>query len=350
MILQVLETIAIIAVTFLVLVAPHEGGHFAAAKLCRMRVIEFSIGMGPRLLSFLKGRTLYALRALPIGGFVRIGGMEPGDFSDPNGFHAKPAYQRVVVLVAGPLVNFVVASLIVTALLLSQVGGGIRAVTAGSPADRAGIRPGDKIAAVNGTQLSSSDQLRSIEQGNHSQPLDLTVKHSDGSVSHVPVQPTYDKSQHAYVIGVVSEQITVTDALTHGLLFPLTTIQGIGAGTYMLVTGQIPGGPFGPEGFTGPSGIAYISNQAAQQGPITWLQLVALLSVALGFFNLLPIPALDGGRIVVVLAEKLRGRPFDRDREMMVQRYGLAALLTLVAVISYFDLQRILHHQFPSLH
>jgi regulator of sigma E protease len=121
-------------------------------------------------------------------------------------------------------------------------------------------------------------------------------------------------------------------------------------GMVQLVSGQIPGGAFGPEGFTGAVGIAAISSEAAQSGLLDWLMLVALLSVALGFFNLLPVPVLDGGRIMVVLLEKVRGRPFDREREMAVQRYTLAALLTLVVVISYFDVQRIVTHQFPALH
>ncbi|TMD08864.1 MAG: RIP metalloprotease RseP, partial [Chloroflexi bacterium] len=124
---------------------------------------------------------------------------------------------------------------------------------------------------------------------------------------------------------------------------------GIFSGIVMLATGQIPGGILGGQGLTGAIGIGYMTINAAQQGPLVWLTVVAILSVALGFANLLPLPALDGGRIMVVLLEALRGRPFDREKEMQVQRYGLVALLALVAFIAYFDIQRILNHQFPGL-
>ena len=134
-----------------------------------------------------------------------------------------------------------------------------------------------------------------------------------------------------------------------GVTFPYHTVIGIGGGIYQLASGQIPGGLLGPSGATGAIGIGYLTSQAANQGLAYWLYLLAVLSVALGLANLLPLPALDGGRIVVVLVEKLRGRAFNREREMQFQRFGLVALLALVAVIAYFDIQRLINHQFPGL-
>jgi regulator of sigma E protease len=123
----------------------------------------------------------------------------------------------------------------------------------------------------------------------------------------------------------------------------------IAGGIYALASGQIPGGFFGPEGATGAIGIAAITYNAAAAGLLYWLQVLAALSVALGLANLLPLPALDGGRIVVVLLEAIRRRPFDREKEMAIQRWGLAAILALAALIAYFDIQRIVTHQFPAL-
>ncbi len=117
-----------------------------------------------------------------------------------------------------------------------------------------------------------------------------------------------------------------------------------------MVTGQVPGGLFGKEGLTGPIGIAAITSDAVNQGPATYLWLVALLSVALGVTNLLPLLALDGGRIVVVIIEWLRRRPFDRNSELNFQRLGLVALIALAAVISFLDIQRIATGQFPGVH
>jgi regulator of sigma E protease len=353
MIQQWAFAIVVISATFLLLIAPHEGGHFAVAKLCRIRVIEFSIGMGPRLVSWIRSRTLYALRLLPVGGYVRLGGMEPGDYDDPNGFHSKPAHQRILVLLAGPAVNFLVASLIITGIFLTQVNsdpGKINDVEPNTPAAVAGLKSGDTVETVNGVPLRSSAQLRSIEQQNRDRPLTLTVRHADGSQSSITVTPRYDSAAGAYLMGIhAALTVSVTDAFVKGATFPFVTSGEIVGGMYLLVSGQIPGGPLGPEGFTGPVGIAAISNEQAQTGVLSWLGLVALLSVALGFFNLLPIPPLDGGRIVVVLLEALRRRPFDRDREMRFQRAALAALLALVAVVTVFDFQRLINHQFPGL-
>src|SRR6266705_6272020 len=107
--------VAGVAGMFLILIAPHEGGHFLLAKLFKVRVIEFSIGAGPKLWSLTRGGTVYALRLLPILGYVRMGGMEAGDFDDPNGFHRKPAWQRLAILAAGPIANFLVAIVLITA-------------------------------------------------------------------------------------------------------------------------------------------------------------------------------------------------------------------------------------------
>src|SRR5581483_2380745 len=123
---------------------------------------------------------------------------------------------------------------------------------------------------------------------------------------------------------------THLDAVVYGAEFPLQAAAGILGGIAQLVTGQVPGGIFGPQGATGPIGIAAITYESAQYGFADWLTVAAALSVALGLANLLPLPALDGGRMVVVLLEALRGRPFDREREMQVQRAGLVALLVLV--------------------
>src|SRR6267378_8397609 len=115
--------LAVVAIggMFLILIAPHEGGHFLAAKLFKVRVIEFSVGAGPKLLAFVRGGTVYALRAFPILGYVRMGGMEAGDFDEPNGFHSKHPLQRIGILAAGPLANFLIAMLLITGFELTQL-------------------------------------------------------------------------------------------------------------------------------------------------------------------------------------------------------------------------------------
>ena len=143
--------------------------------------------------------------------------------------------------------------------------------------------------------------------------------------------------------------ITVQSAVWDGITFPFVASVGIVQGLGSLIAGNIQGGLLGPKGLTGPIGIAAIASESVSQGPPTYIFLVALLSVALGFTNLLPLLALDGGRIVVVVIEWLRRRPFDRTSELNFQRWGLVALLALAAVISFLDIQRIATGQFPGV-
>lgn len=360
--IQILVGATSIVLMFLVLVAPHEGGHFAAAKLCGVRVFEFSIGMGTRVVSGVRGGTLYALRALPIGGYVRLSGMEPGDYADPRGFHRRPALQRLLILAAGPVVNFVMAALIMTgvyAFLANPYPARIAEVVPNSPAQAAGLHAGDRVEKVNGISVVHPEDVRRIEDSAPGEPLALTLVSASGESRTVTVTPEYDAKRKAYLVGIATQLQMVTpggqvirtplDAVAGGLAFPYQAAAGIVGGFGQLISGQIPGGIFGPEGATGPIGIATITYQSAQLGFADWLTVAAALSVALGLANLLPLPALDGGRMVVVILERLRGRPFDRDRELAVQRAGLVALLVLVAFIAYFDIQRLVTHQFPGM-
>jgi regulator of sigma E protease len=344
--------IAIVAM-FILLVAPHEAGHMALAKVFGVRVYEYAIGMGTRLWSFTRDNTLYALRAIPLGGYVRLAGMEEGDFQAPDGFHARPAWQRLLILAAGPFVNFVMAAVLMTAVDLTMLNddpGKVVGVYQGLPAYAQGIRPGDSIRSINGQPVRQQDQIRTVEQKNHDAPLSLLIRRPDGSTFTASVTPRYDAQAKAYHIGVeIAGVVAPLDAVSAGIRFPFVSIGFIVKGMGALVTGQIPGGLLGPSGLTGAVGIGYITYTSANQGFASWLQLAAILSVALGLANLLPLPALDGGRVVVVLAEKLRGRPFDREREMAIQRAGLIALLALMVVIAFLDVQRIATGQFPGM-
>jgi regulator of sigma E protease len=338
---------------FLLLIGPHEAGHFVFAKLFKVRVIEFSIGAGPKLWSFARNGTLYALRALPILGYVRMGGMEAGDFEGPSGFHSKPAWQRIVILAGGPAANFLVAMLLIGGFGLTQVNtdpGKVFRVLAGSPVAAAGMQQGDSIRAVNGKPFTSPGLIQSEEKAAPGAPLTLTGVHSDGRPFTYVVTPICDAQGSCRIgVSVAMKLISPQTAVWDGITFPFVAVGGIVQGIVSLVTGEVPGGLLGREGLTGPIGIANIAAQSVSQGPPTYIFIVALLSVALGFTNLLPLLALDGGRIVVVIIEWLRRRPFDRTMELNFQRWGLVALLALAAVISFLDIQRIMTGQFPGV-
>ena len=344
-----------IAVMFLILIAPHEAGHFLLAKLFKVRVIEFSIGAGTKVFSFTRGGTLYAVRALPILGYVRMGGMEAGDFSEPGGFHSKTPLQRIAILAGGPIANFIVAMLLVTGLGLTQLNddpGKVLRVLGGSPAAQAGLQSGDSIRTVNGKTVTAPGFISQEENAKRGAPLVLTGVHSNGQPFSVTVQPNCapPPGNCQIGVGVSARVVTVQTAVTDGIRFPFVAMGGIVQGLDALVTGRIQGGLFGSQGLTGPIGIATITGEAVNQGAPNYVLLVALLSVALGFTNLLPLLALDGGRIVVVIIEWLRRRPFDRNTELNFQRWGLVALLVLAAVISFLDIQRLATGQFAGLH
>lgn len=348
--------LAVVAIggMFLILIAPHEAGHFLIAKLFKVRVIEFSIGAGTKLLSFTRGGTLYALRAFPILGYVRMGGMEAGDFNEPSGFHSKPPIQRIAILAAGPIANFLVAMLLITGFGLTQLNsdpGKVLRVIAGKPAALAGLQVGDSIRTVNGQTVSAPGFISKVEADHPGAALTLTGFHSNGQPFSVNVTPICDATGSCLIgVGVAPRIITGQSAVTDGVTFPFVAIGGIVQGLDALITGQVKGGLLGPQGLTGPIGIAAITSESVSQGPPTYIFLVALLSVALGFTNLLPLLALDGGRIMVVIIEWLRRRPFDRNSELNIQRWGLVALLALAAVISFLDIQRIATGQFTGVH
>jgi len=340
---------------FLLLIAPHEGGHFLFAKLFKVRVIEFSVGAGTRLWSTTRGGTLYALRAFPILGYVRMGGMELGDFEAPNGFHSKAAWQRIVILAGGPAANFLVAMLLITAFGLTQLNtdpGKVFSVSPGSPAAAAGIQVGDSIRTVNGQPFNTPGLVGKQEAAAPGAPLTLAGVHANGQPFSYSVSPKCDAEGKSCLIGIgIPRQLaTVQSAVVNGVEFPFNAVSGIVQGLWSLISGQVPGGLLGPQGLTGPIGIANTAREAVTAGPPTYILLAALLSVALGFTNLLPLLALDGGRIVVVLIEVLRRRPFDRTAELNLQRIGLVALLGMAAVITFLDIQRIATGQFPGLH
>jgi regulator of sigma E protease len=351
-VLNGLIQVAAIAGMFLILIAPHEAGHFLVAKLFKVRVLEFSIGAGTKLWSMTRGGTLYALRVLPILGYVRMGGMEAGDFKEPNGFHSKPPPQRIAILAAGPIANFIVAMLLIAGFGLTQLNndpGKVILVKAGSPAAAAGLQPGDHIRTVDGKAINSPETIQQQEVAAGGSAVTITGVHANGQAFTIQVTPICKNGACQMGVGIARIATPLT-AIQEGVMFPVQAMQVIVEGLGALVTGKVQGGLFGPSGLTGPIGIAAITTSAVDQGPPAYIWLVALLSVALGVTNLLPLLALDGGRIVVVVVEWLRRRPFDRNSELNFQRWGLAALLALAAVISFLDIQRIALGQFSGVH
>ncbi len=335
---------------FLLVLGPliffHELGHLLTAKLGRVAVEEFGLGFPPRLMVLGRwGETVLSLNAIPFGGFVRLRGED--DPAVPDGFAARPWPWRLLILAAGPLMNMVVAwGVLILVFLLGiptpQVR--IEGIAPDSPAAQAGLRPGDVVLALDGTPVSTVEDVRSLAQSRRGQTVTLRIRR-DGVEREVSVYvrpnpppgqgaigvviataPDYSRIQRFGVPGAIARG-TAAFAILTGQLFSLPG---------RIVLGLVPLGALQP---AGPVRIGAEAGEALQASvqvgsPDVFLMFIALISLALAFTNLLPIPALDGGRILFVLVEAIRGRRVDPQRERAIHLAGFFLLLMLLAFLT----------------
>jgi regulator of sigma E protease len=361
-----LGKIAIFLVTLSILVVLHEYGHFIMARRNGVRVNEFAVGMGPKILGWTSPRsgTLYSLRALPIGGYCAMEG-EDGKTSEAeqmrefidsparksDSFQAKSPWARLGIVVAGPVANFILAWVIlfVGTLAFGVPGNNLQPVIgpvlADSPAQRADLRPGDRLVSINGTAVSGGNALIAMIHGSLHKPLTIVYMRNDsngasrGVVKVTPVPCPQDAKLGCIGFSPVSayERVGFFKAIAASGVLYVNTVEATVQNLTMLATHftQYAGQVSGPIGM----GQAAITVQDFGWGP--YLQLAALISFALGVFNLLPLPALDGGRGAFIIAELIRGKPVDPEKEAMVHIAGLAALLLLMLLVAYHDIARI---------
>lgn len=406
---------------FGVLVFVHEFGHFIFAKRAGMLVREFAIGFGPKIFSHKKSETLYTLRILPIGGYVRVAGedpeiidLKPGqhiglEFNDegrvnkiivnnkskhPNArvievesvdldhrlliegyeieeeeklyfnvdpkadfimdeketqiapydrqFSSKTAPQKGMQLFAGPLMNFILAAVIFFILGMVQgipadnalVGG----VQEDSPAETAGFQQGDEVVAIEETPISSWEEFQGIVQERPEETLQMTVER-DGTTEELTVTPRAVEAGEQEV-GQIGVQVALEKSLWQAAPYSIEQTYEwsklILVNLSMLVTGQ-----FSLDMLSGPVGIYDATDQVVQTGFMNYLMWSALLSINLGIINLLPLPALDGGRLLFVGIEAIRGKPIDPQKEGIVHFIGFALLMLLMLVVTWNDIQRL---------
>jgi regulator of sigma E protease len=338
-----LTTIVAFVAVLSILVFVHELGHFTMAKLFGVRVHEFAIGFPPRLVSWTPRDTTYAINAVPLGGYVRMMGENGGDESNPESFGYKPWWQRGLILLGGPVMNILLALLLffVTAAWLGfpVISSSIQDVVKQSPAYSAGIRSGDRIISVDGKRVSASGIHDAIDASKRMGHLEtIIVLHDSHRVTiHVVPKPSPDGSG-GYIgiqMGTVSRTYGLARSAGQSFSQVGITVMAIPNLIRSLANGRNPG-------VSGPVGIARATGQAAEStnqfGIGSLIAFVALISASLGVFNLLPIPALDGGRIVFVLLSAIRRRNFDPQVEGAFHLAGMAVLIVLVALVSYQDI------------
>jgi regulator of sigma E protease len=323
------------------LIAAHEAGHLALARMMGMRVETFSLGFGPRIWGFRHGETDYRLSALPLGGYCKIAGFSPDDPaaqdpSDPGSYMNKPAWRRFLVIAAGPGVNYLVAFLIIAALYASN--GFLDLTTTrvevipGGPAAAAGLQTGDQVVAVDGVPVGSFDDLRRelqrpgagaqrrLEVLREGTRLAFTVRPENGTIS-VKLDRVMVRLPLAEAVPRALHDVWALNAATVGALWDALR----GKGTASLA---------------GPIAIVRQASAEVKRGIADFASILANISVGLALFNFLPVPALDGGRLVFLGVELITRRKVNQRLESVVHVVGLLLLLgLLVSVVVFGDLQ-----------
>ena len=358
--------LAILALELMILV--HELGHLIVAKRVGIIVHTFAIGFGPRLWAVTRGETTYGLNLLPVGGYVNMAG-EDLDVRQPEvapdrSFRTKSVGARLAVVCAGPVMNFLLAVLLLGIVAVSfgvPIGVSTRVGTLlpGYPAERAGLRPGDVIIAIDGRPMRDGEEIvRTIHSSNPTPPAQppsgqaalgrtLTVLvRRDGSRLEIHVPTQYDARQRVWLTGfspsVIREHLDPVRALGWGAV---TTGRDI-ASYLAAIGGLAMSGRLIGE-LSGPYTAVKVLGQAAQSGAETFLYITAFFSIIIGLFNLFPLPALDGGRAAFLIVEGLRRRPVDPRREGYIHLVGLALLLCLIIALTVRDIIHPVHIPLP---
>ena len=379
-------TAIVSVVMFLVMISLHEFGHFIVAKALKFRVDEFSVGMGPLILKKQKGETQYSLRALPLGGYCKFDEDNPED-DDPRAFVNQKAWKRLIVLLAGGVFNIILGFVlfIVVVFAISPVRTNVvESVVPNRYIEQSGMQAGDTIVAINGkgvsfyndislyTQNFTKDENAQLTVKRNGENIDFNFKPTEqiietpytenGADIKTTVNGAVEETRHAdysdsfvkddsiigktetvtrYIIGFTPAQKNINIFNVWGEAWNETkfVVKLVYQSLWQIITGKI-----GIREMSGPVGIVNEVNTAVNSGSMSWLyviNLVALLTINLGVFNLLPIPALDGGRILFVLWEMITGKRIPPDKEGIVHAIGMALLLLLVLVISFSDIMKL---------
>lgn len=325
-----------------VLVVAHEWGHFIVGRKCKITILEFGVGFGPKIWHKFKNGIQYSVRALPLGGFVQFEG-EDQDSADKNAFNNAAIWKRALTVAAGPIMNLIVAFLI-TVIVLTAFGDYLPAVYAvedGSPAQEAGLMPEDVIICVDDKKIDFYSEYRiymDTEPWRTNDSLKLTVERS-GEVIDLDIPYFYDSEFGRNRIGMSYGQVRAHYGFFEAIALAFKWMYLLIAEMLSALGGLIFAGK-GAADLAGPVGTIMIVGDAVKSGFETLLRIAAILSINLGIVNLLPFPALDGGRLVLIGIEKLRGKPFPREKEGYFHFAGLVVLFGLMILLTYQDIAR----------
>lgn len=322
-------------VVFGLLVFIHEFGHFFTAKLNGITVHEFSLGMGPRIFKYPGKETVYSLRALPIGGYVKMEG-EDESSDHPGSFSSKRPLQRLSVIVAGPIMNFILAIVLFIIIFMAigvpvnKIGGLVEE----KPAVQSGLQVEDKIISVDGFEVKSWEQVVDRISSSKGDNIVVAVMR-DKERLEFSIIPEIDSASGRKMIGISPK---FEPHLLYSVKYSFERVMYV-VKAILDFLGKLIVGKASSDGVVGPIGMAKIVGTAANSGLIDLMGIAALISVNLGIINLLPLPALDGGRILFILIELVRGKPVSSDKEGFVHMIGFVLLMTLMLMVVFREIK-----------
>ena len=335
-----------VMITFGTVIFIHELGHFMVCKWVKIRVEEFSFGFGRALLSFKRGDTLYALRMIPLGGYVKPAGENIEEFKGAQDeYFSKPWYQRLMVVLAGPAMNYLLAFMLFSGVMLA-VGEPVASEKAvigelvmGHPAHSAGLKPGDTITALDGVPVKTWTDLSNYIHAAPGKTIKVAYQREGGVTGVLPITAKLDASSKFGVIGIKPETEFA----------PMPVLSALGSGAYQcyhwtkltLVTLASKIYHRQDPELAGPVGIVQMVGQATHSGLDNFIYFIGLISVAIGIFNLFPIPILDGGHAMLYLWEGISRRKLTEKLIRSTNSVGLALLASIFLFATYSDIARI---------
>jgi regulator of sigma E protease len=336
----------------------HEFGHFITAKLAGIKVFRFSLGFGPKIAGFFWKGTEYILCLLPFGGYVKMAGETPQDEEDKNAenrqmasgeylpdkerFDKKPFFIRFAVIFNGPIMNLILAILLLIIVFYfsgtAQVTNIINDVTANSPAEKAGIISGDKIVEIDSTLVENAEEISEIINKGKGRIINIRLMRNN-SYYETKVAPEYNSEYDRAMIGITLEvdikKISLFQSFRKSFEMFFEIIHLIAIGFLETFTGKIP------VELAGPLGIAQMAGEAAKIGFLNLLFFSAVINIFLGIINLFPIPILDGGQIVLLAIEKVRGKPLEPEYINLLYIIGFTLIIMIFLIATYQDILRI---------
>ena len=336
--------IVIALLVFGILIFIHEGGHFLAARLCGVTVKEFAIGMGPKIFARTskKSGTRYALRLLPVGGFVSMDG-EDEDSENPNAFCNKSVPKRMLIVIAGAFMNILLGFILMFVLVFSQktlISNKIGAFNENAMSEGK-LMIGDTVVKVDGTRVHTGNEVVYEIMNKGDMPIDVVVIRDGERVTVEEVSfPNFSDS--GVIFGdcdfrMYADEETFGNYIKHSYFRSVSTVKMVFDSLINLVSGK-----YGMEAVSGPVGVTEVVGEAAQSSLPTLLYVITVISINLGVFNLLPFPALDGGRFAFLALEGVRGKPVDKRIEAYVNFAGLIILFTFMAFVTFKDVIKLI--------